>query len=131
MLTQNDLQKFTGTEQYHGFGLVGKMTKAVLTDGAMHVAKSGGAFWLMDEIAVAIGGVAKQNDRLASIQFWNLSKNKKGGGKLVCREDSGIAPAYVKNLDYTDFPLESIDLWVQPTYIGETQYWVIHLPSEY
>jgi len=130
MLTQESLGQFTGTLAYHTLGLTTKMTKAIMSDGALHVAKEGGAYWLMDEIAFAIKGVAKQNDRLASIQFWHLEKSG-NKAKLTCCEDSGMKPAYVKHIEFTDFPLDYIDLWVQPTNMGDEDYWVIHLPSEY
>lgn len=130
MLTQESLGQFTGTEAYHSLGLTTKMTKVIMSDGALHVAKEAGAFWLMDEIAFAVAQVAKQNDRLAGIQFWHLQKSGTIA-RLLCYEDTGMKPAYVKHIEFTDFPLDSIDLWVQPTQLGDEDYWLIHLPSEY
>lgn len=130
MLTQESLGQFTGTRAYHSLGLTTKMTKVIMSDGALHVACEAGAFWLMDEIAFAVQGLANQNDGLKRIQFWNLKK-KGNTAKLVCVEDSGLYPQYIKNIPFTDFPLDSIDLWVQPTQLGDEDYWLIHLPSEY
>ncbi len=101
-----------------------------MSDGALHVAKAGGAFWLMDEIAFAVKGLADGNERLAGIQFWKLERLV-NTTKLTCCEDADMPPAYVKNIRLCDFPLPSIDLLVQPCYISEEQHWLIHLPSEY
>lgn len=130
MLHQFDLAQFTGTQAYHSLGLTTVMTKVLMSDGALHVAKEGGAFWLMDEIAFAIKGLIESNERLERIQFWKLEKLGHTT-KLTCVEDSGMPPSYVKNIRLTDFPLDSIDLWVSPCYIGETKHWLIYLPSEH
>ena len=43
------LQRFTGTEQWYRHAL---NPKVLFTDGAKHVADHGGAYWLLDEIAL-------------------------------------------------------------------------------
>ncbi|MFZ4768472.1 MAG: DUF6876 family protein, partial [Roseimicrobium sp.] len=43
-LTQADLSQFTGTEQWYRHGLA---RNVLYTEGAQHVAESGGAYWLL------------------------------------------------------------------------------------
>ena len=47
-LTKTDLRQFTGTEQWHRHGIA---RNVLYTDGAQYVAESGGAYWLLEEIA--------------------------------------------------------------------------------
>ena len=128
---QSDLAQFTGTESYHRWSPL--FPRMVLTDGAMFVAKNGGghgAFWLMDAIAVHQPKALK-NERLRDIQFWKLKVTEKDGRKsavLTCRADSGEKPAITQRIEYTDFDLPEIDLWVGP--VDERIYCLL-LPSEY
>ena len=48
-LNRADLSQFTGTEQWYRHGI---NRKVLFTDGAKHVADAGGAYWLLDEIAL-------------------------------------------------------------------------------
>ena len=49
-LKAKDLDQFTGTGHWYRHGLVRTI---LFTDGAKHVADAGGAYWLLDEIAIA------------------------------------------------------------------------------
>lgn len=49
-LETEDLSQFIGTENWYQHGLVRSVT---YTDGAKYVADNGGAYWLLDEIALA------------------------------------------------------------------------------
>jgi hypothetical protein len=105
----------------------------VLSDGAMFVAKNGGtsgAFWLMDAIA-SHQPKALKNEILREMQFWNLKVTEKNGSKsavLTCREDSGRKPVITQKIEYMDFDLPEIDLWVGP--VDESTYTIL-LPGEY
>ena len=48
-LTQSDLNQFTGSENWYRHGLNGNVT---YTDGAQYLANKGGAYWLLDAIAI-------------------------------------------------------------------------------
>ena len=50
LLTAQDLRQFTGTEHWYRHGIVHRV---LFTDGAKYVAAQGGAYWLLDEIALA------------------------------------------------------------------------------
>lgn len=115
-LTEADLRQFTGSEHWYRHGLV----KTVLyTDGANHVAEAGGAYWLLDEIALAqrfVKAVAAE-----PFQVWKLTVTDKSG-VLACGDGNGNQ-VFSKRIEFTDFPLPEITLW----YTDST----ILLPSEY
>lgn len=129
MLEAASLGHFTGTESYHRWSIL--FRNMVLTDGALYVAKNGGshgAFWLMDAIA-SHQPAARKHRSLQDIQFWKLRVNlAKKTCVLECRADSDKPVLIKQEIEYTDFDLEEIDLWVQP---GGDNLWVIMLPSEY
>jgi hypothetical protein len=49
-LSKTDLAQFTGTENWYRHALV---RKVLYTDGVQYVAEHGGAYWLLDEIAIS------------------------------------------------------------------------------
>jgi hypothetical protein len=61
--TKADLASSRGPRLGIGHGLV---RDVLFTDGAKHVADAGGAYWLLDEIALA-----QRYDK--AVQFWNLT----------------------------------------------------------
>jgi len=128
---ESDLAQFTGTESYHRWSLL--FPRMVLTDGAKFVADNGGrhgAYWLADAIA-SWQPKALKNERLRGIQFWKLKVTEKDGRKravLTCRADSSEKPAITQRIEYTDFDLPEIDLWVGPV---DEKHFVLMLPSEY
>ena len=72
-----------------------------------------------------------KDERLRDIQFWKLKVTEKDGRKsavLTCRADSGEEPAITQRIEYTDFDLPEIDLWVGP--VDERRF-VLMLPNEY
>jgi len=116
-LTKADLRQFTGSEHWYRHSL----SRAVLyTDGAKYVADTAGAYWLLDEIAFT----QRSSRRVAAEQFqlWKLSVKPDQTATLVCEDGNGTT-VYTKMIEYTDFPLDAIDLY----FIDNT----ILLPSEY
>ena len=116
-LSEHVLMQFTGSENWyrHAFN-----RKVVFTDGVKHVADAAGAYWLLDEIALAqryVKAVAEE-----TFQCWRLSVNQDSTGILVCEDGNGTA-VYKKALDYTDFPVAGVTLWFADS--------TIFLPSEY
>ena len=68
---------------------------------------------------------------LRDIQFWTLEVTEKDGRRsavLTCRADSGEKPAITQEIEYTDFDLPKIDLWVEPL---DENTCVILLPNEH
>lgn len=115
-LTKSDLSQFTGTEQWYRHGLA---RNVLYTDGAKHVAESGGAYWLLDEIAFAqgLGTIAAQE-----FQVWKLKLGRGQTATLTC-EDGNSNTVCAKKIEFTDFPLDEIAFY----FTGN----VIMLPSEY
>ena len=115
-LTKEDLSQFTGTEQWHRHGIA---RNVLYTDGLEHVAESGGAYWLIDEIAFAqsIRPVAAQ-----AFQVWKLKVNPGHSATLAC-EDGNSMIVFTKKIEFTDFPLDEIAFYFTDN--------VLMLPSEY
>lgn len=115
-LKAEDLDNFTGSENWYRHGLVRSIT---FTDGAKHVADEGGAYWLLDEIALA----QKFNQAVEAepFQVWKLIVNE-NKGVLTCDDGNGNV-VFTKPIPFTDFPLPEIRLYFTDN--------VILLPSEY
>jgi len=93
----------------------------VYTDGVRYLAEKVGAFWLIDEIVL---NQIKLEVRDDPFQVWKLTVNADKTAKLVCRDGGdGTPDLFVKNIEWTDFPLDEISIW----FIDNT----ILLPSEY
>jgi hypothetical protein len=92
----------------------------LFTDGAKYVADAGGAWWLLDEIAIA----QHFEKRVASEEFqvWKLTVNSDRTAKLAC-EDGNNHTVFEKAIPYTDFPADGIELWFENS--------TIYLPSEH
>jgi hypothetical protein len=115
-LSAEGLKQFTGTEYWYRHGLV---RTVVYTDGAKHVADAGGAYWLLDEIALAqrfIKTVAAE-----PFQVWKLTVTN-ASAVLDCEDGNGRR-VFSKHIGFTDFPLPEITLWFTDN--------TIFLPSEY
>ena len=103
----------------------------IYTPGIKHVAEQAGAYWLIDELAFAISGnpvqhAGRADPRILELHFWRLD-TKDGSAILTARADSDVEPFYCKDIPYTDFPLDWIDIWA--AFDGE--HWTLYLPSEH
>ena len=107
-----ELQQFTGTENYyrHAFG-------CKYTDGVQYLAENAKAYWLLD----AIFSYARKEP----FQIWKLQLSPVGDkdAVLTMREDSDTPVIVEQLIEYTDFPIEHIELWLIDG--------VLILPSEY
>lgn len=115
-LHAEDLGQFIGSEQWYRHSLVRSIT---YTDGAQYVADHGGAYWLLDEIALAQKFSAAV--RAEAFQVWKLTVSDHRG-LLTCDDGNGIV-VYAKPIPFTDFPLPEIKFYFTDD--------VILLPSEY
>jgi hypothetical protein len=94
------------------------------TEGLAYLAEKAGAYWLIDAIASYQG--PRLDAKAAGFQVWTLTVTD-GKAVLECRADTN-APALVRQeIEYTDFPLASMKLYVQ----GEAGYRMLMLPGEY
>ena len=116
-LDKANLMQFTGTEYWHRHGLV---RTVLFTDGAKYVADQGGAYWLLDEIALT--QKFEKNVSGEEFQLWRLTVKEDQTATLVCEDGNGRV-VFSKPIPYTDFTLKEISLY----FINNT----ILLPSEY
>jgi len=118
------LNQFTGTENWHRYN--GLFPKMLLTDGALYLAENAGAYWIFDAIC-SHQRKALKDPMLRNFQFWTLKVSPDKKAVLTCERDSNDI-AITQKLEYTDFPLPEIKIWVQP--IGDGNY-CAYLPSEH
>lgn len=112
---REQLAQCSGTEShYHHF------SGLLYTDGIKLMAELCGAYWLIDVIA-SLQLRCRRDPMLRDMQFWFLRKVE-DGWELVCERDEGDI-AFKQRIDFSDFPLNEIQIWVQDD--------VMLLPSEY
>ena len=116
-LTQSDLNRFTGSEHWYRHSL---NRKVLFTDGAKYVADQGGAYWLLDEIALS----QRYDSKVSAVEFqvWKLTVKPDRTATLVC-EDGNCNVVVSRELEFTDFPLPEVTLWFADN--------TIYLPSEH
>lgn len=116
-LNKADLRQFTGSENWYRHAI---NRKVLFTDGAKYVADAGGAYWLLDEIAL----IQPHNKAVAAEEFqcWKLRVRADHTAALNCEDGNGNT-VFTKEIGFTDFPLDEITLYFANN--------VIHLPSEY
>jgi hypothetical protein len=116
-VTESDLLQFTGSENWYRHGI---NRNVLFTDGAKYVADHGGAYWLLDAIAIA-----QAHDRKVAaeeFQLWKLAVAANHTATLTCEDGNGNT-VYTQKIEFTDFPLPVITFYFANN--------VIHLPSEY
>jgi hypothetical protein len=107
-----NLAGFTGTEHYYNYGAL------KLTDGIKYMADNCHSYWLLD----AICSYQPELKGKPSFQIWKLEV-KDSKAILTMQEDSDQPILVRQDIDFTDFPLPEIELWLIDG--------VLILPSEY
>ena len=113
------LSQFSGTERYHRHWCGSTI---YLTDGAKYLADKAGCYWLMDIIASAYPHY--KHDEFVVVELVKTDT----AAVLTIKPDAGQPSYYTQHIPFTDFPLESIKLYVV---VGEGMRYVVMLPSEY
>ena len=116
-LTAKDLLQFSGSENWYRHSL---NRKVLYTDGAQYLAEQGGAYWLLDSIAIAQAHVKAV--KAEEFQVWTLKVNSDSTALLTC-DDGNNRIVYKQSIPFTDFPLPEIKLYFTDN--------VIMLTSEY
>lgn len=111
-----DLAQFTGTACWYRHWGNRNLT---FTDGAKYVAEVGGAYWLVDEIALV--QLYEANVKAEPFQLWKLAVADTWG-VLTCEDGDG-REIYRKDIPFTDFPRKEIQFFLTDN--------VLMLPSEY
>lgn len=118
VLEKSDLNQFTGTSNYYRHWT----RRFVYTDGVQYLVDKGEAHWLLDAIASHQTRQLLSDPMLKEIQFWTLFVHPDGSAVLRCLRDTDDV-ALTQEIEYTDFPLNSIKLYLTQG--------VLMLPSEY
>jgi hypothetical protein len=117
---QTQLAGFYGSENlYH------RSTPIVIyyTDGIKWLQENADCYWLTDLIAsYQTTTFRKANER----QFWKLVVTD-NSAVITCDDGDGNI-SVTQSIDYTDFPLPSLSIWVNIQSNGRI---FIYLPSEY
>jgi len=116
-LTAFNLRQFTGSENWYRHGI---NRNVLFTDGAKFVADEGGAYWLLD--AIAIAQLYEKSVAAEEFQVWKLKVNADRTATVTC-DDGNKKIVYTHNIAFTDFPLDEIKLYFMDN--------TILLPSEY
>ncbi|MDF0522186.1 hypothetical protein GPL17_35985 [Bradyrhizobium yuanmingense] len=111
-----EIGHYTGTEHWYRHPLNSQVT---YTDGAKYVADTAGAYWLLDEIALAQRFEPKVSGE--PFQCWKLAVS--GSTAVLTCEDGNGTVVHSKDIAFTDFPEPGITLWCTDR--------VILLPQEY
>jgi len=116
-LTKADLDQFSGSETWYRHPI---NPKVLYTEGAQFVAERGGAYWLLDEIAI----IQPYEKAVAAEEFqvWKLEVKPDRSATLTCGDGNGNT-IFTKQIEWTDFPLDEITFW----FANNT----IYLPSEH
>ena len=117
---REELKQFHGTQEYHKHLFPGK-SPILLTDGCKYIRDACKAYWLFDAI---LSYQCEQRLRGVNFQVWELRQLRKDlTWQLTCREDTGKKPLIRQSIEFSDFPIDNIKIWVIDR--------VALLPSEY
>lgn len=110
-LKESDLAPFDGSENWYKHPLSRSIT---YTDGVQYMAEHGGAYWLLDLIVLAqTKSQLFSHAKLAEQEFqvWKLAVT--GSSAVLSCEDGDYHAVYKKNIEFTDFPLPEIEIWLE------------------
>ena len=85
-LRKSELAQFTGSDNWYRHTI---NRNVLYTDGAQHVAEHGGAYWLLDEIAI----IQPYNKRVAAEEFqvWKLTVHPDRSATLTCDDGNDMS----------------------------------------
>ena len=128
-LNHEELSYFSGDLERYRHPL---NRRVIYTPGVRYVADKGEAYWLIDAIASWIGSesfneAAAKDPRIGDLHFWTFKKRIDEPSVLFAKADSPEEPFISQLIEFTDFPLEKIDIWAG----FDGDYWTLYLPSEH
>lgn len=112
---KTELRYFSGSEQYYRNPLFGGY---VYTEGVQHLAEQAGAYWLIDTI---LSHQLEPKLKGQPFQVWKMTVQDDSAAVTV--EDGNDNIITSLTIEFTDFPLEEMTLWL----VDKT----LMLPSEY
>ena len=121
-IDKETLAKFNSTENLHTFSTL--TPNVLLTDGAKYLADRGGCHWLMEIIGLHQN--INQEYNIESFQVWTLTVREDSSAVVECF-DGPRNQIYRQFVEYTEFPLRSVDLYA----VHVEHRILIMLPGEY
>ena len=116
----DELRNFYGTEHYYRH-----MPGLVITDGVKFLADNAGAYWLLDMVWSYLPVLRKSRDTFFVVRYAGTPGES---GLFFITDDIPANQTYARQaIDYTDFPLDEIVLYLSATEEG----FVLMLRSEY
>ena len=116
------LAHFTGSETFTRHGLARSM---LMSEGVKFLAVTAAAHWLTDAIA---SYQLEARVHVEEFQVWKLAIDAKTRrATLTMVDGNSTTPIITQQIEYTDFPLEEIALWL----VASGSHRVLMLPSEY
>jgi len=112
---ERSLSQFIGTQNYYKH-----FTGLFYTDGIKYLADKAGSYWLIDLIA---SWQIYPKVRSCPFQIWELKVNEDRTAVITMKEDTNEPIKAKQEIQFTDFPLKEIKLYVVDG--------VLMLPSEY
>lgn len=98
-------------KQFVGSGVIYKHCEGIFyTEGVQYLAEAASAYWLLDLIASHQTKQFLSNSKLQDFQIWRLLVHEQSG-TLICEWDTNME-VLRQEIEYTDFPLESIKLYL-------------------
>lgn len=120
MFNPDDLGQFTGSETFYRHWT----RKLIYTEGIHYLMD--GAAWLVDAIASYQFDPKLFRTDLREFQLWELKVDlEKHTAVLTCKADSDRAAVVTQHIEFTDFPMEEITLYVE-----RGEHLTLMLPSE-
>lgn len=102
VLTQADLNHFTGSTEFYKHWLGGQYT-----EGVLYMADTGGAHWLIDAV---YSYQCQKEVKAEEFQLWEL-KVVNQTAILTMKRDTNEPEIVQQEIPYTDFPLDYIRLY--------------------
>lgn len=119
---QAHLAHFTGSASLTRHGL---LRSVLMTEGVVFLAHAAAANWLTDAIGSYVHDATASAEQF---QAWRLAVDPvTRSATLTMTDGNSDQPIITQELDYTDFPLDEIVIWL----IAEGTRWIMMLPSEY
>ena len=128
MLSSDQLQAglahFTGSQSWFRYRL-GEVVLAYYTDGVQYLSDNAECYWLLGEV---VGHQPQLSDQ--PFQVWTLQVNPDRSAQLTVG-DGNDGVLLTKPIEFTDFPLSQIDIWVEYGEMEGHLKPILLLPSEH
>lgn len=116
------LAGFTGSDTFIRHPLT---SRVLMTEGAVFLAEQAQAWWLTDAI---VSYLTDPRAKREEFQVWRLRVDTtKRSATLTMTDGNSDTPIVTQAIDYTDFLLDEVALWLVRG--GPT--WTLMLPTEY